>query len=144
MKLPRRFGEFWASFASAKRGQNQGIYTQMQNYKNSHLVHMSTSPIISRCEIGNSSLRYFTKIRTDIIKIHRSLTFTHMIASNKNYKHQKAVLTLNKGKSFLAEHVCDTKHMIAWENSKIITIVEVLYMSLHGFHLGLIISTVLG
>ncbi len=27
----------------------------------------------------------------------------------------------NKGKSALAEHVCDTKHAIAWENSKIIT-----------------------
>ena len=36
-------------------------------------------------------------------------------------EHQKAVSTLNKGKSALAEHVCDTKHAIAWENSKIIT-----------------------
>jgi hypothetical protein len=26
-----------------------------------------------------------------------------------------------KGKSALAEHVCDTKHKIAWENSKVIT-----------------------
>ena len=34
---------------------------------------------------------------------------------------QKAVSTLNKGKSALAEHVCDIKHAIAWENSKIIT-----------------------
>jgi hypothetical protein len=32
-------------------------------------------------------------------------------------EHQKAVSTLNKGKSALAEHVCDTKHEIAWENS---------------------------
>jgi hypothetical protein len=31
-------------------------------------------------------------------------------------KHQKAVSTLNKGESDLAEHVCDTKHEIAWEN----------------------------
>ena len=36
-------------------------------------------------------------------------------------QHQKAALTLNKRKSALAEHVCDTKHVIALENSKIIT-----------------------
>jgi hypothetical protein len=36
-------------------------------------------------------------------------------------EHQKAVSTLNKGKSALAEHVCDTKHEIAWENSKVST-----------------------
>ena len=36
-------------------------------------------------------------------------------------EHQKAVSTLSKGKSALAEHVCDTKHEIAWENSKVIT-----------------------
>ena len=34
-------------------------------------------------------------------------------------EHQKAVSTFNKGKSALAEHVCDTKHEIAWENSKV-------------------------
>ena len=33
-------------------------------------------------------------------------------------EHQKAVSTLDKGKS---EHVCYTKHEIAWENSKVIT-----------------------
>jgi hypothetical protein len=36
-------------------------------------------------------------------------------------EHQKAVLTSDKGKSALAEHVCDIKHEIAWENSKVIT-----------------------
>jgi hypothetical protein len=36
-------------------------------------------------------------------------------------EHQKAVSTLDKGKSALAEHVCDTKHEIVWENSKVIT-----------------------
>jgi hypothetical protein len=36
-------------------------------------------------------------------------------------EHQKAVSTLNKWKLALAEHVCDTKHTIAWENSKVIT-----------------------
>jgi hypothetical protein len=36
-------------------------------------------------------------------------------------EHQKAVSTLNKGKSALAEHACDTKHEISWENSKVIT-----------------------
>ena len=36
-------------------------------------------------------------------------------------EHQKAVSTLNKAKSALADHVCDTKHQIAWENSKVIT-----------------------
>ena len=36
-------------------------------------------------------------------------------------EHQKAVSTLDKGKSALAEHVCYTKHEIAWENSKVIT-----------------------
>jgi hypothetical protein len=35
-------------------------------------------------------------------------------------EHQKAVWTLDKGKSALAEHVCYTKHEIAWENSKVI------------------------
>ena len=30
-------------------------------------------------------------------------------------EHQKAVSTLDKGKSALAEHVCYTKHEIAWE-----------------------------
>ena len=32
-------------------------------------------------------------------------------------EHQKAVSFLDKGKSALAEHVCYTKHEIAWENS---------------------------
>ena len=36
-------------------------------------------------------------------------------------EHQKAVSTLDKGKSALAEHVCYTKHEIVWENSKVIT-----------------------
>jgi hypothetical protein len=36
-------------------------------------------------------------------------------------EHQKAVSTLDKGKSALAEHECYTKHEIAWENSKVIT-----------------------
>jgi hypothetical protein len=36
-------------------------------------------------------------------------------------EHQKAVSTLDKGKSALAEHVCYAKHEIAWENSKVIT-----------------------
>ena len=30
-------------------------------------------------------------------------------------EHQNAVSTINKGKSALAEHVCDTKYEIAWE-----------------------------
>ena len=36
-------------------------------------------------------------------------------------EHQKTVSTLDKGKSALAEHVCYTKHEIAWKNSKVIT-----------------------
>ena len=36
-------------------------------------------------------------------------------------EHQKAVPTLSKGKSVLAEHVGDTKYEIAWENSKVNT-----------------------
>jgi hypothetical protein len=32
-------------------------------------------------------------------------------------EHQMAVSTLDKGKSALAEHVCYTKHEIAWENA---------------------------
>jgi hypothetical protein len=40
--------------------------------------------------------------------------------STRLKEHQKAVSTLNKGKSTLAEQVCDTKHKIACENSKII------------------------
>jgi hypothetical protein len=36
-------------------------------------------------------------------------------------EHQKAVSTLDKGKSALTEHVCYTKHEIAWENAKVIT-----------------------
>ena len=34
-------------------------------------------------------------------------------------EHQKAVSTLDKGKSALAEHVCYTKHEIAWEQGRI-------------------------
>jgi hypothetical protein len=34
---------------------------------------------------------------------------------------QKAVSTLNYGKSALAEHICVTKPKIAWENSKVST-----------------------
>ena len=54
-----------------KRSQTQEIYTQMQNYKYSHFVHMSTSPSISRYEIGNVSepLRAYAILRksgTDI------------------------------------------------------------------------------
>jgi hypothetical protein len=36
-------------------------------------------------------------------------------------EHQKAVSTLHKKKSALAEHVCNNKHDIAWENSEVIT-----------------------
>ena len=36
-------------------------------------------------------------------------------------EHQKAVSTLDKGKSALAEHVCNTKHEISWENSTVTT-----------------------
>jgi hypothetical protein len=36
-------------------------------------------------------------------------------------EHQKAVSSLDKRKSALADHVCYTKHEIAWENSKVIT-----------------------
>jgi hypothetical protein len=44
------------------------------------------------------------------------------VGSSKIFKeHQKAVSTLNKGKSALAEHICDTKPKIAWENSKVST-----------------------
>ena len=39
-------------------------------------------------------------------------------------EHQKAVSTLDKGKSALAEHVCFTKHEIAWENSTVIILVD--------------------
>ena len=35
--------------------------------------------------------------------------------------HQKAVSNFNSSKSALAEHVCETSHNIAWEDSRIIT-----------------------
>jgi hypothetical protein len=41
--------------------------------------------------------------------------------STRLKEYQKAVSTLDKGKSALAEHICYTKHEIAWENSKVIT-----------------------
>jgi hypothetical protein len=43
-----------------------------------------------------------------------------LVHSKKN-RCQKAVSTLDKGESALAEHVCYTKYEIAWENSKVIT-----------------------
>jgi hypothetical protein len=43
------------------------------------------------------------------------------VSPSKLIQHQKAVSALDKGKSALAEHVCYTKHEIAWENSKVIT-----------------------
>ena len=36
-------------------------------------------------------------------------------------EHQRAVSNFNSSKSALAEHVCETSHNIAWEDSKIIT-----------------------
>ena len=36
-------------------------------------------------------------------------------------EHQRAVSNFNSSKSTLAEHVCETSHNIAWEDSKIIT-----------------------
>jgi hypothetical protein len=51
-----------------------------------------------------------------------SARYTQVSISGTRLKeHQKAVSTLDKGKSALAEHVCYTKHEIAWENSKVIT-----------------------
>ena len=35
-------------------------------------------------------------------------------------KYQKAVPALNIWKSALAEHVCDIKHVVAWDYSKVI------------------------
>jgi hypothetical protein len=39
-------------------------------------------------------------------------------------EHQKVVSTLEERKSALAEHVCYTKHEIAWENSQTIAMVK--------------------
>ena len=36
-------------------------------------------------------------------------------------EHQRAVSNFNSSKSALAEHVCETSHTIAWEDSRIIT-----------------------
>ena len=36
-------------------------------------------------------------------------------------EHQKAVFILDSSKSALAEHVCQTNHIIAWNDSKVIT-----------------------
>ena len=36
-------------------------------------------------------------------------------------EHQRAVSNFNSSKSALAEHVCETSHDIAWEDSRIIT-----------------------
>ena len=46
-------------------------------------------------------------------------------------EHQKAVSTFNKGKSALAEHVCDTdnKHTIGLDDSRIITINNIIVMA---------------
>jgi hypothetical protein len=40
-------------------------------------------------------------------------------------KHQKAVSNLNKGNWSLAEHLCGTKHVIAWVNSKNVTTITI-------------------
>ena len=36
-------------------------------------------------------------------------------------KHQRAVSNSNSSKSALTEHVCETSHDIAWDDSRIIT-----------------------
>ena len=51
----------------------------------------------------------------------RKSIWVSLNASLEKTEHQKAVSTLDKGKSALVEHVCYTKHEIAWENSKVIT-----------------------
>jgi hypothetical protein len=60
-----------------------------------------------------------------LLSFHKNNYFiTHILPENIKIllkEHQKAVSTLDKGKSALAEHVCYTKHEIAWENSKVIT-----------------------
>ncbi len=88
MKLLRRGLGNFEHLLHTKRGQTQEIYTQMQNYKYSHLEHMSTSPSISRYEIGNVSepLRAYAILRksgqTTINAHQRSLTFTYMIVAS--------------------------------------------------------------
>ncbi len=82
MKLLRRFGTDFEHLLHTKRSQTQEIYTQMQNYKYSHFVHASTSPSISRYEIGSVSepLRTYAILRksgqtTTINAHHRSQKF---------------------------------------------------------------------
>jgi hypothetical protein len=63
--------------------------------------------------------------KTDVLKLHIStvpVSLERLVLKSRVLKeHQKAVSTLDKGKSASAEHVCYTKHEIAWENSKVIT-----------------------
>ena len=46
-----------------------------------------------------------------------------MKSPNKDYiqPFERAVSNFNSSKSALAEHVCETSHNIAWEDSRIIT-----------------------
>ena len=54
----------------------------MQNYKYSHLVHMSTSPSISRYKIVNVSDNFGLTLFYENPDRHRSLTFTYMIVAS--------------------------------------------------------------
>jgi hypothetical protein len=75
--------------------------------------------LLPRSYFGSYILMVFRPaiVKKDSLYLGQSLRqFWHTLK-----EHQTAVSTLNKRKSALAEHVCDTKHAIAWENSTIIT-----------------------
>ena len=58
--------------------------------------------------------------RLELIARYSGRLVSNQPGKNKRNPSNYAITTLNKGKSALAQHVCDTKHKFAWENSKVI------------------------
>ena len=82
----------------------------------------------------NHPLESCNQSRLDALNNRRESSYDNCFLSEKVYlsqtkrqfctrlkEHQRAVSNFNSSKSALAEHVCETSHNIAWEDSRIIT-----------------------
>ena len=72
--------------------------------------------------IGKHTLSIYSILCGDCAKIYLGQTRRQFCPRLK--EHQMAVFNSNNSKSALAEHVCQENHDIAWDDSKIITIIN--------------------